>query len=239
MSFARARRRPARRRRRRPAPPPALPRLPADVTLPAKAGGPDVEAVYEDVGELDAGSLAGLKALYSDARKRAGVAAGIGAYLYTALAAVVLPDRPRRRARSSASAARARATCSLLSAGHRGVAARRLPHAHEHRRRCVRDLGAILAHGEPDDGIGQGETHRRRRPPHARAAPPSSRARPRRAGDRRPPPQRAARRPQRRARHDSTSAASARPPRPRHEPARAAAGRARRRRRLRARHAQR
>src|SRR3954451_23685293 len=54
------------------------------VTLPHQAGGPDAEVVYEDVGELDAGSLAGLKALYSDARKRAGVAAGIGAYLYTA-----------------------------------------------------------------------------------------------------------------------------------------------------------
>ena len=67
------------------------------VTLPIKAGGPDVDAVYEDVGELDAGSLAGLKALYSDARKRAGVAAGIGAYLYTALAAVVLPIGPGAR----------------------------------------------------------------------------------------------------------------------------------------------
>src|SRR3954451_7522584 len=61
------------------------------VTLPELVNGPDVEAVYEDIGESDAGSLAGLKALYSDARKRAGVAAGIGAYLYTALAAVVLP----------------------------------------------------------------------------------------------------------------------------------------------------
>src|SRR3954452_5208991 len=64
------------------------------VTLPEVVNGPDVEAVYEDVGELDAGSLAGLKARYSDARKRAGVAAGIGAYLYTALAAVVLPIGP-------------------------------------------------------------------------------------------------------------------------------------------------
>src|SRR4051794_21772414 len=60
------------------------------VTLPEVVNGPDAEAVYEDIGECDAGSLAGLKALYSDARKRAGVAAGIGAYLYTALAAVVL-----------------------------------------------------------------------------------------------------------------------------------------------------
>src|SRR3954469_23115852 len=67
------------------------------VTLPEVVNGPDVEAVYEDIGECDAGSLAGLKALYSDARKRAGVAAGIGAYLYTALAAVVLPIGPGPR----------------------------------------------------------------------------------------------------------------------------------------------
>src|SRR4051794_39535519 len=67
------------------------------VTLPELVNGPEVEAVYEDIGECDAGSLAGLKALYSDARKRAGVAAGIGAYLYTALAAVVLPIGPGPR----------------------------------------------------------------------------------------------------------------------------------------------
>src|SRR4051794_37584022 len=67
------------------------------ITLPEQLNGPDVEAVYEDIGELDAGSLAGLKALYSDARKRAGVAAGIGAYLYTALAAVALPIGPGPR----------------------------------------------------------------------------------------------------------------------------------------------
>src|SRR3954447_5302441 len=61
------------------------------VTLPELVNGPAVEDVYEDIGELDTGSLAGLKALSSDALKRAGVAAGIGAFLYTALAAVVLP----------------------------------------------------------------------------------------------------------------------------------------------------
>ncbi len=67
------------------------------VTLPISSDGSDVEAVYEDVGEMDAGSRAGLKALYSDARKRAGVAAGIGAYLYTSLAPVVLPIGPKER----------------------------------------------------------------------------------------------------------------------------------------------
>ena len=94
----RARRRPARRRRRRPDAA-AGSTSPAGCTSrsPTQLDGPDVDAVYEDIGELDAGSLAGLKALYSDARKRAGVAAGIGAYLYTALAAVVLPIGPGAR----------------------------------------------------------------------------------------------------------------------------------------------
>ena len=47
------------------------------VTLPVEDSGPDIDAVYEDLGEMDSGSFAGLKALYSDARKRAAVAAGI------------------------------------------------------------------------------------------------------------------------------------------------------------------
>jgi hypothetical protein len=81
------------------------------VTLPAEEGGADVDAVYEDLGEMDSGSFAGLKALYSDARKRAAVAAGIGAYLYTSLEAVVLPIA-RSHGRCSACAGRARATCS-------------------------------------------------------------------------------------------------------------------------------
>ena len=68
------------------------------VTLPVEEGGPDVEAVFEDLGEMDPGSFAGLKALYSDARKRAAVAAGIGAYLYTSLEAVVLPIGPHAEA---------------------------------------------------------------------------------------------------------------------------------------------
>src|SRR5437660_3023733 len=67
------------------------------LTLPITEGGPNVEAVYEDVGEMDGASRAGLKALYSDARKRAAVAAGIGAYLYTALEPVVLPIGPGDR----------------------------------------------------------------------------------------------------------------------------------------------
>src|SRR3954453_10780495 len=126
------------------------------VTLPEVLNGPDVEAVYEDIGECDAGSLAGLKALYSDARKRAGVAAGIGAYLYTALAAVVLPIGPGprqvqclRRQGKNDLLLLSPATDAWLRDGYR---------ARMHTDTALRDLGAILAHGEPDDGIGQGES---------------------------------------------------------------------------------
>ena len=80
------------------------------IELPVEDGGPEISAVYEDIGELDAGSFAGLKALYSDARKRAGVAAGIGAYLYTALEPVVLPIGPAVK-QVQRSAAKARAIC--------------------------------------------------------------------------------------------------------------------------------
>src|SRR4051812_45357055 len=126
------------------------------VTLPEVMNGPDVEAVYEDVGELDAGSLAGLKALYSDARKRAGVAAGIGAYLYTALAAVVLPIGPGprqvqclRRQGKHDLLLLSPITEAWLRDGYR---------ARMHTGTVLRDLGPMLAHGEPDDGIGQGES---------------------------------------------------------------------------------
>ena len=81
---------------------------------------------------MDSGSRAGLKALYSDARKRAGVAAGIGAYLYTALAPVVLPIGPKDRQvqliRRSGQARHARAL-----AGDRAVAPPRLRAADGHR----------------------------------------------------------------------------------------------------------
>src|SRR4051794_34400706 len=126
------------------------------ITLPEILNGPEIEAVYEDVGELDAGSLAGLKALYSDARKRAGVAAGIGAYLYTALAAVVLPIGPGERQVQCIRRSGKRdllllspATEAWLRNGYR---------IRMNSETVLRDLGPILAHGEPDDGIGQGES---------------------------------------------------------------------------------
>ncbi len=125
------------------------------VTLPVEAGGPDVEAVYEDLGEMDSGSFAGLKALYSDARKRAGVAAGIGAYLYTSLEAVVLPIGPKAR---QVQAIRRQGKSDLLVLSPETE--QWLRHGYQTRMSTDavrRDLGEILAHGEPEDGIGQGE----------------------------------------------------------------------------------
>ena len=125
------------------------------LTLPLVDGGPDMDAVYEDVGELDAGSLAGLKALYSDARKRAAVAAGIGAYLYTTLEPVVLAIGPNPR-QVQAVLRSGRRDVLVLSAETEqwlrdGYAARIASDA------VVRDLGPVLAHGEPETGTGQGE----------------------------------------------------------------------------------
>jgi hypothetical protein len=127
------------------------------VTLPDASDGRPVDAVYEDIGEMEAGSYAGLKALYSDARKRAAVAAGIGAYLYTALAPVVLPIGPDVRqvleitkpGTSKKLLILAPATEQWLRNGYR----RRMETTV-----ARRDLGPILAHGEPDDGMGQGES---------------------------------------------------------------------------------
>ena len=125
------------------------------VTLPVQEGGPDVEAVYEDLGEMDCGSLAGLKALYSDARKRAAVAAGIGAYLYTSLEAVVLPIGPHAR-QVQAIRRQGKSDLLVLSAETEEW----LRHGYQTRMSTEavrRDLGEILAHGEPETGIGQGE----------------------------------------------------------------------------------
>jgi hypothetical protein len=125
------------------------------ITLPAADGGADVEAVYEDIGDMDAGSMAGLKALYSDARKRAGVAAGIGAYLYTALAPVVLPIGPQVR-QVQAIRRPGKSDLLVLSA----ETEQWLRQGYETRMNTdavKRDLGAILAHGEPETGMGQGE----------------------------------------------------------------------------------
>jgi hypothetical protein len=125
------------------------------ITLPAELDGPDVDAVYEDIGEMDAGSFAGLKALYSDARKRAAVAAGIGAYLYTALAQVVRPIGPGVR-RQAVRRGQGKPDLLAISAAteqwlRQGYEVRMNTEA------VRRDLGPILAHGEPETGMGQGE----------------------------------------------------------------------------------
>jgi hypothetical protein len=125
------------------------------VTLPATEDGPDVEAVYEDVGEMDGASRAGLKALYSDARKRAAVAAGIGAYLYTSLASVVLPIGPRDHQVQLIRRSGKPDVLALSAATEQW-----LRHGYEQRMSTEavrRDLGEVLAHGEPERGMGQGE----------------------------------------------------------------------------------
>ena len=134
------------------------------IILPAEPGGPVVEAVYEDVGEMDAGSFAGLKALYSDGRKRAGVAAGIGAYLYTALAPVVLPVGPGDRHVQAIRRGQGKSDLLAISPAteqwlRQGYEARMNTDA------VRRDLGAILAHGEPETGMGQGEAAETNQPP--------------------------------------------------------------------------
>jgi hypothetical protein len=125
------------------------------VTLPVTEDGPDVDAVYEDVGEMDGASRAGLKALYSDARKRAAVAAGIGAYLYTALAPVVLPIGPKDR---QVQLIRRTGKADVLTLSP--ATEQWLRHGYQQRmstEAVTRDLGEILTHGEPERGMGQGE----------------------------------------------------------------------------------
>ena len=104
---------------------------------------------------MDSTSMAGLKALYSDARKGAGVATGIGAYLYTALAPLVLPIGPGPR---QVQAIRRPGKSDLLALTPDTEQWLRLGYANRMRSAAVhRDLGEILAHGEPETGIGQGE----------------------------------------------------------------------------------
>jgi hypothetical protein len=125
------------------------------ITLPISEGGADVEAVYDDVGEMDGSSRAGLKALYSDARKRAAVAAGIGAYLYTALEPVVLPIGPSERQVQVIRRSGKADTLALSEATQQW-----LRHGYQQRMSTEvvrRDLGEMLSHGEPVHGMGQGE----------------------------------------------------------------------------------
>ena len=101
------------------------------VTLPITEDGPDVEAVYEDVGEMDGASRAGLKALYSDARKRAAVAVGTCAHLpWCSSRSCCRSDQTT--ARSSTSVGAASRTCSRSRRAPSNRPAQRLPAADEH-----------------------------------------------------------------------------------------------------------
>ena len=126
------------------------------ITLPSREGGEPVDAVYSDIGEMDAKSFAGLKALYSDARKRAAVAAAIGTYLYTALEPLVLPIGPNHRQVQVIRRQGKTKDLLVLSA----ETAQWLRQGYLRRMNTVavrRDLGAVLAHGEPETGMGQGD----------------------------------------------------------------------------------
>ena len=125
------------------------------ITLPVRDRGHDVEAVYEDVGELEIGSPAGLKALYSDARKRAAVAAGIGAYLYTSLRPTVLPLGVEDRQVQVICRPGADDLLVIPPATEKWL---RDEYAKQVSTDVARrDLGEVLAHGEPERGAGQGE----------------------------------------------------------------------------------
>jgi hypothetical protein len=114
------------------------------VTLPREAGGPDVDVTYEDVGEADTTVSHPVKALYSDARKRAAAAAGIGTYLYTMLPEATLPTAGGRVAQAvdGELVLTADATRTL-----RGKYREQMSHS-----TVVDELGEVLQHGEPDDG---------------------------------------------------------------------------------------
>ena len=91
----------------------------------------------------------------SDARKRAAVAAGIGAYLYTSLEAVALPIGPHAK---QVQCIRRPGKSDLLVLSPETE--QWLRHGYQTRMSTEavrRDLGEILAHGEPENGIGQGE----------------------------------------------------------------------------------
>lgn len=116
------------------------------VTLPREAGGPDVDVTYEDVGEADTVASHPVKALYSDARKRAAAAAGIGTYLYT-----TLPETDLSAGAAVGQVARAADGELALTA----VATRHLRESYKQQVTTAamrEEFGEILAHGEPHDG---------------------------------------------------------------------------------------
>ena len=125
------------------------------VTLPVEEGGPDVEAVYEDLGEMDRAR--------SPASRRSTPTRASAPPSPPGSAPTCTPRSRRSCCRSARtpgrcrrSADRARATCS----SSRPETEQWLRHGYQTRMSTDavrRDLGEILAHGEPENGIGQGE----------------------------------------------------------------------------------
>ena len=135
--------------------PAGVPRLPADRHPPGRGGRARRRRRLRGPRRDGLRLVRRLKALYSDARKRAAVAAGIGAYLYTSLEAVVLPIGPHAR---QVQAIRRQGKSDLLVLSPETE--QWLRHGYQTRMSTEavrRDLGEILAHGEPENGIGQGE----------------------------------------------------------------------------------
>lgn len=141
------------------------------ISLPTEPGGDDRLAVYEDIGAMEAGNWEGLKTLYSDARKRVAVQAGIGTYLYTALQKMVLPifkpsggeATPSGHVRSFHDGKRwqkeigAELDQALREAYLEAVT----------RPETLADLGPVLTHGEPAKGNTQGDGAEGAPPPSA------------------------------------------------------------------------
>lgn len=152
------------------------------IWLPDEPDGEVRAGVYEDIGAMDAANSEGLKTLYSDARKRVAVAAGVGAYLYTALNEVIL-----RQVNADQVTPDADLTGWVVAVWPQGNGAKRKPHLmipdvteaklrDGYARRIAsdaakRDLGEVLSHGEPETGIGQGEAAEEAAPPQAAEQP--------------------------------------------------------------------
>jgi hypothetical protein len=131
------------------------------ITLPHEPEGPDIDAVYEDIGAMDSGNFEGLKTLYSDARKRVAAATGIGAYLNTCLNQVILPQVNARQVDEHTNVAGL-----VLAVWPEETEGRRRPQLvippstqarlrDGYRRRIEtdaikRDIGTVLSHGEPE-----------------------------------------------------------------------------------------
>lgn len=115
------------------------------IVLPVVPNGPPTAAVYADVGDQDRrdpGSRGAptVKAVYSDALKRAAASAGIATYLYTGQAKKLLGDEYTYKVRNATFLTEAAET--LLRTGYRNWC---------QRPETIAAFGEMLAHGEPDD----------------------------------------------------------------------------------------